>query len=68
MKDIKGFCKLFDLNIPTHDEFEYYVDILSRIEKFKNIRDLISMYEFAEDNIPGDLYDYRFKKANDCNH
>jgi hypothetical protein len=26
MRDIKGFCKLFDLSIPEHDEFDYYIN------------------------------------------
>ena len=34
MKDIKSFCKLFDLNVPNFDEFDYYI---SQYKKLKEI-------------------------------
>lgn len=63
MKDIKGFIKLFDLNVPNIEHFDYYIDQLSKIQKFKNIKELISLYEKAELELGVDLYEYRFKKS-----
>lgn len=64
MRDVKGFCKLLDISMPDYTHFDYYIDQLSKLEKFKNIKELISLYEEAEDKY-GDLYEYRFKKANE---
>mgnify|MGYP001275729776 CR=1 FL=1 len=64
MKDIKGFCKLFDLNVPVYEEFDYYVDQLSKIYRWKNLRELIRLYEKAEEEF-GDLFEYRIKKSNE---
>ena len=25
MKDIKSFCKLFDLNVPSYENIDYYI-------------------------------------------
>lgn len=51
MKNIKGFIKLFDLNIPSIDDFDYYIHQLSKTPKFENIYQLIDMYEKIEDDI-----------------
>jgi hypothetical protein len=34
-----GFIKLFKLNIPDINEFEYYIDILSKTKKWSNIKE-----------------------------
>lgn len=62
MKDIKGFCKLMDINVPDYAHFDYYIDQLSKLERWKNIKDLIKLYEEAEEKY-GELYEFRFKKA-----
>jgi hypothetical protein len=62
MRDIKGFCKLFDLNIPVYSEFDYYIGQLSKVPKFSNLTNLIKLYEETESNI-GDLYEYRLEKS-----
>jgi len=62
MVDKKGFVKLFDLNVPTIDQFDYYIDQLSKSRKFRNIRDLVPLYEDAEKKI-GNLYDFRLEKS-----
>lgn len=64
MKDIKGFCKIFDIAVPDYDHFDYYVNQLSRLDKYKDLKDLISLYEKAEGEI-GDLYEYRMKKSSE---
>ena len=64
MKDIKGFCKLFDLNVTDYDEFDYYIEQLSKVDRWKNLRDLIVLYEKAEEDF-GDLFEFRIKKSNE---
>jgi hypothetical protein len=64
MKDIKGFCKLFDLNIPVYSEFDYYISQLSKVPKFSNIYNLVRLYEEAESEID-DLYEFRIEKGNE---
>jgi hypothetical protein len=64
MKDIKSFCKLFDLNVPSYVDFEYYKNIYSRIDKWKNMDQLIALYEKAEDVID-DMYIYRLGKTDE---
>lgn len=64
MRDIKGFCKLFDLNVPAYEEFDYYIEQLTKVEKWKNLRELIVLYEKAEEEF-GDLFEYRIKKSNE---
>lgn len=64
MKDIKGFCKLMDINIPNYEYFDYYIDQLSKTNRWKDIRNMIDLYEKSED-IYGDLYELRYKKSNE---
>lgn len=64
MNDVKGFCKLMDISVPDYEHFDYYIHQLSKTEKWKNIYDLIKLFEDAESKY-GDLYEYRFKKANE---
>jgi len=64
MKDIKGFCKIFDISVPDYDHFDYYVGQLSKLNKYNNLKELISLYEKAEEEL-GDLYEYRMKKSSD---
>lgn len=62
MKDIKGFCKLFDLNVPVYSEFTYYIEQLSKVPKYSNLPELVALYESAESEIE-DLYKYRIEKS-----
>lgn len=62
MKDVKGFCKLMDINVPVYEHFDYYIDQYSKLEKWKNIRDLIKLYEEAEETHE-DLYRFRIDKS-----
>lgn len=64
MRDVKGFCKLLDISVPDYAHFDYYIEQFSKLEKWKNIKELITLYEDAEEKY-GDLYEYRFKKANE---
>lgn len=62
MKDIKSFCKLFDLNVPSYADFDYYKNLYSRLDRWKNMDELISLYEKAEEQIE-DIYKYRLEKT-----
>ena len=62
MKDIKSFCKLFDLNVPSYAEFDYYKNLYARLDRWKNMDELISLYEKAEEQIE-DIYKYRLEKT-----
>jgi hypothetical protein len=64
MRDVKGFCKLMDISVPEYEHFDYYINQFSKLEKWKNIKDLIKIYEEAEENY-GDLYEFRLKKSNE---
>ena len=62
MKDIKSFCKLFDLNVPSYADFDYYKNLYARLDRWKNMDELISLYEKAEEQIE-DIYKYRLEKT-----
>lgn len=62
MKDIKSFCKLFDLNVPSYSDFDYYKNLYARLDRWKNMDELISLYEKAEEQIE-DIYKYRLEKT-----
>lgn len=64
MKDIKSFCKLFDLNVPSYVDFDYYKSLYSRLDRWKNMDELISLYEKAESEIE-DIYKYRLDKTDE---
>ena len=64
MRDIKGFCKLLDISVPDYEHFDYYIEQFSKLEKWKNIKDLIKLYEEAEEKY-GDLYEFRINKSNE---
>ena len=64
MRDVKGFCKLMDISVPEYEHFGYYIEQFSKLEKWKNIKELIKLYEEAEEKY-GDLYEYRLKKSNE---
>lgn len=60
MKDVKSFCKLFDLNVPSYDDFDYYKSLYRRIGRFSDIDELVNMYEELEETID-DMYSYRME-------
>ena len=64
MKDPKSFVKLFDLNVPVIEHFDYYVNQLSKTQKYKGIRQFISLYEDCEELI-GDAYEFRKNKSDE---
>jgi hypothetical protein len=64
MKNKKDFIKLFDLNIPNIDHFDYYLSQLSKTDKFSDIYYLMELFEKA-DQIIDDFYDFKITKANE---
>lgn len=62
MKNRKDFIKLFDLNVPHLEHFDYYIEQLSKTHKFSNIYDLIRMFEEADSNIENFL-EYKIEKS-----
>ena len=62
MRDVKGFCKLFDISIPNEQYFDYYIEQLSKTSKLQNIYDLISLYEDFEKDCT-DVLAHKIKKS-----
>jgi len=57
IKDIEGFCKLFKVNIPVNEDFDYYVSTLKRSYEYspyfkldEDIRTFIELEEFVSKN------------------
>lgn len=63
MKDIKGFVKLFDFNIPDYNHFDYYISQLSKLKQWSNIYDLVELYKDFEKNCD-DVLKYKIEKSN----
>lgn len=49
IKEITEFAKMFKLNIPVEEHFEYYIHTLSQSFEFKDIAQLINNYSKFED-------------------
>ena len=60
MKDVKGFCKLFDINVPSYDNFEYYKSLYKRIGRHSDIDELVKMYVDIENSVD-DIFKYRLE-------
>ena len=60
MKDVKSFCKLFDLNVPNYDDFDYYRSLYKRVGRHSDIDELVSMYEELENEVD-DMFAYRIE-------
>jgi len=61
MKDIRSFVKLFDLHVPSYEDFEYYKNQYSKLSRWKNIDDLVNLYKEAENEID-DIFSYKMSK------
>lgn len=62
MKNNKDFIKLFDLNVPVMEYFDYYIGQLSKTQKFSNIYELIELFEKADVEIE-DFWNYKVEKS-----
>ena len=63
MRDMKTFVKLFDLNVPEFEHFDYYILQYSKMNKWKNIYEMIKLYEDFEESCI-DTYAYKVDKSN----
>ena len=64
MKNSKDFIKLFDLNVPVLEHFDYYIEQMSKTDKFKDIKHLIQLFDDVDSQID-DFYEYKMGKSND---
>lgn len=64
MRDIRTFVKLFDLNVPEYEHFDYYVQQYSKIERWKDLSNKIELYNKFE-SIVEDPYKYKIDKSNE---
>jgi len=62
MKDPKSFVKLFDLNVPVLEHLDYYIDQMSKTQKYKDIREFSALYKECESEID-DAYEFRKNKS-----
>lgn len=63
MRDVKSFCKLFDLNVPSYDDFDYYRSLYRRVGRHSDIDELVAMYEELEETVD-DMFAYRMECTN----
>jgi hypothetical protein len=63
MRDIRTFVKLFDLNIPEYEHFDYYIEQYSRLHRWKDLKNKIELYKDFE-SIVEDSYKYKIEKSN----
>lgn len=63
MKDIKGFSKLFKINIPYQKEWKYYIDEYSKFPGFEDIKQKLNLYQELEDEI--DIFSVKKEKSNE---
>lgn len=64
MKDIRSFVKLFDLHVPSYEDFDYYKNQYAKLSNWKNINELVKMYEQAESEIE-DIFAYKIAKVDE---
>jgi hypothetical protein len=70
IKDIREFEKLFSVNIPVYEHFEYYINTLMKSKEFRDLDFLISEYSDMEKAIEEQGFksmtqykmDYAFKR------
>lgn len=61
MKTNKDFIKLFDLNVPNEEHFDYYINQLSKTSRFSNIYDLYNQFLLIEGI--DDFYEFKKRKS-----
>lgn len=64
MKDIRSFVKLFDLHVPSYEDFDYYKNQYAKLSHWKNIDELVKIYEQAESEIE-DIFAYKIAKVDE---
>lgn len=64
MRDIRTFVKLFDLNVPEYEHFDYYVEQYSKLHRWSHLNDMINLYKEFENKVE-DSYQYKIDKSNE---
>jgi len=69
INDIEGFCKLFKINIPVNEDFDYYINTLKKSNEFgpssnldRNIQSFIRLEQFVKDNNFESLSKYKMQE------
>jgi hypothetical protein len=63
MRDIRTFIKLFDLNVPEFEHFDYYISQYSKLHRWSHLNDMINLYKDFESDVD-DPYQYKIDKSN----
>lgn len=64
MRDIRTFVKLFDLNVPEYEHFDYYIDQYSKLPRWSHLKEMIDIYLDFESKVE-DPYKYKIDKSNE---
>jgi hypothetical protein len=64
MRDIRTFVKLFDLNVPDFEHFDYYISQYVRMKRWSHLHHMIDLYEDFECKVD-DPYKYKIEKSNE---
>lgn len=62
MRDIRTFVKLFDLNVPEYEHFDYYISQYSKLKRWVELPQMISLYKEFE-SVIDDPYQYKIDKS-----
>lgn len=63
MRDIRTFVKLFDLNVPEYEHFDYYIQQYSKLNRWRDIYKMIDLYNDFESSVD-EPYQYKIYKSN----
>ena len=63
MRDIRTFVKLFDLNVPEYEHFDYYIQQYSKLKRWSHLNEMIDLYKEFESEVE-DPYQYKIDKSN----
>ena len=64
MRDIRTFVKLFDLNVPEYEHFDYYIEQYSKLPRWSHLKEMIDIYLDFESKVE-DPYQYKIDKSNE---
>lgn len=64
MRDIRTFVKLFDLNVPEYEHFDYYIEQYSKLPRWSHLKEMIDIYLDFESKVENP-YQYKIDKSNE---
>ncbi len=69
IRDVRSFCKLFDMNVPSYEDLGYYLGIYDRlgprIAGRNGVSALVDLFLDMEAEV-GDPYEYKLKKGDEA--